>query len=185
MMKAVNKKELIEHLEQLVEAHLQQAIRVYQNTDDATLLKPSATGGWSIAQCLEHLNSYGRYYIPQLKIALDKAQNLPDSDTFTSGWLGNYFTNAMDPTRSKSRMKSPKEHQPATQLNATAVVAEFIQQQETLLIYLQAARNVNINAVRIPITLTQLIQLKLGDVLRFVITHNQRHVLQANRNYKS
>ena len=78
-MKAVNKQALIDSLEQQVDAHLQQAIKVYQNLDADTLSRPSSTGGWSIAQCLEHLNSYGDYFqlimgheaTAELQVALD------------------------------------------------------------------------------------------------------------------
>lgn len=98
-MKAVNKQALIDSLEQQVDAHLQQAIKVYQNLDADTLSRPSNTGGWSIAQCLEHLNSYGDYYLPHIEKTL--RNNHSDSATFTSGWLGDYFTKSMDPQDGK------------------------------------------------------------------------------------
>lgn len=177
-MKAVNKQQLIDNLEQQVDAHLQKAIKVYQNLDTDTLSKPSATGGWSIAQCLEHLNSYGNYYLPQIEKTL--RNNHSDSTTFTSGWLGDYFTKSMDPQEGK-KMKALKGHIPATQLDSYAVVAEFIQQQEKLLVYLRQARKADLD-IRIPITITKLIRLKLGDVFQFLIMHDERHLQQANRN---
>lgn len=177
-MKAVNKQALIDTLEQQVDAHLQQAIKVYQNLDADTLSKPSATGGWSIAQCLEHLNSYGNYYLPQIEKTLHNKQS--HSTTFTSGWLGDYFTKSMDPTAGK-KMKALKGHIPTAQLNSYAVVAEFIQQQEQLLTYLRQARQADLD-IRIPITISKLIRLKLGDVFQFLIMHDQRHIQQANRN---
>lgn len=177
-MKAVNKQALIDSLEQQIDAHLQQAIKTYQNLDTDTLSKPSATGGWSIAQCLEHLNSYGDYYLPHIEKTLHN--NHSDGATFTSGWLGDYFTKSMDPQAGKT-MKALKGHIPAAQLDAYAVVAAFIQQQEKLLGYLRQARTVDLD-VRIPITITKLIRLKLGDVFRFLIMHDERHIQQANRN---
>lgn len=78
-------------------------------------------------------------------------------------------------------MKALKGHIPATQLNSYAVVAEFIQQQEKLLIYLRQARKADLD-IRIPITITKLIRLKLGDVFQFLIMHDERHIQQANRN---
>jgi hypothetical protein len=177
-MKAVNKQALIDNLEQQVDAHLQQAIKVYQNLDADVLSKPAATGGWSIAQCLEHLNSYGNYYLPHIEKTL--RNNHSESSTFTSGWLGDYFTKSMDPTAGK-KMKALKGHMPAVQLDAYAVVAEFIQQQEKLLVYLRQARKADLD-IRIPITITKLIRLKLGDVFQFLIMHDERHIQQANRN---
>ncbi len=176
-MQAISKQQLLDTLEQQVDAHLQQAVRVYQNLSDDVLNKPSATGGWSVAQCLEHLNSYGDYYLPQIEKVLH-AKN--DEPTFTSGWLGDYFTKSMDPKAGK-KMKALKGHIPAATLDAHKVVAEFIHQQETLLRYLRAARNADLN-VRIPITISKLIRIKLGDVFQFLIMHDERHIQQANRN---
>lgn len=176
-MHAINKQQLIDTLEQQVDAHLQQAVRVYQNLSDDVLNKPSATGGWSTAQCLEHLNSYGDYYLPQIEKVLHAKS---DESTFTSGWLGDYFTRSMDPKAGK-KMKALKGHIPAATLDAHNVVAEFIHQQETLLRYLRASRKADLN-VRIPITISKLIRIKLGDVFQFLIMHDERHIQQANRN---
>ena len=60
-MKSVDKAVWLAGLEQRVEHHIEQAIQTFQNVDEATRQKPSSTGGWSIAQCLAHLNSYGHY----------------------------------------------------------------------------------------------------------------------------
>ena len=65
-MKPVNSMELITKLEAQVEKHLAEAIRVYQNLGNEELNKPAKDGGWSIAQCLDHLNSYGDYYFPKI-----------------------------------------------------------------------------------------------------------------------
>lgn len=177
-MQAINKQQLLDTLEQQVDIHLQQAVSVYQNLSGDVLNKPSATGGWSVAQCLEHLNSYGDYYLPQIEKALHNKQS--NSTTFTSGWLGDYFTKSMDPTAGK-KMKALKGHIPAAALDVHKVVAEFIHQQETLLRYLRTAHNADLN-VRIPITISKLIRLKLGDVFQFLIMHDERHIQQANRN---
>jgi hypothetical protein len=82
----------------------------------------------------------------------------------------------------KGKMKTFKEYTPPPSLDAHAVVAEFVQQQETLLGCLRQAHNANLNAIRVPISITKFIRLKLGDVLQFVIMHNERHLLQAKRN---
>ena len=46
---------------------------------------------------------------------------------------------------------------------------------------LEEAKSVDLNAVRIPISIAKFIKLKLGDVFMFLIAHNLRHVKQAER----
>ena len=87
----------------------------------------------------------------------------------------------MQPGGSAKKYKSPKDHAPAADLNAPAVIAEFIEQQERLIIQLRKAKAVNINATRVPISLSKWIRLKLGDTFRFLIAHNERHLLQAKK----
>src|SRR6478736_5512374 len=185
-MKTEKITDLIARLEHKTEEHLTVTVKTFQNLTDTALLRPSTTGGWSIAQCLDHLNRYGHYYLPEIKSAMDRSKRQRDayasegSDFFKSGWFGNYFTNMMDPKTGKS-YKAFKEYIPSLELNAHEVVAEFILQQETLLMYLNNAATTDLST-RLPISITSLIKLKLGDVFQFLIMHNERHLLQAKRN---
>lgn len=173
-----NKKELIDYLANRVDRHTDTAVSLFQNQTESILLKPSATGGWSIAQCLDHLNSYGHYYLPRLRSSLQVAE-VSHSNAFKSGWLGDYFSKMMEP--SGKTYKALKGHIPVKELDPHAVVAEFIRQQEELLALLRLAETRAIHS-RIPITISALIRLKTGDVFRFLIAHNERHVQQALRN---
>ncbi|HVW60922.1 MAG TPA: DinB family protein [Puia sp.] len=181
-MKLVDKDQLLDALEEKVNAHLDAAVRVYQNLHSDLLLKPAVDGGWSIAQCLGHLNRYGDYYIPLIRQALSRQAGLVQGGVFKSGFLGNYFTRLMDPDTGKKKMKAFKAYSPAVVLDAHAVVAEFIRQQEILLICLQWARRADLNKQRIPVSILPWLKLKLGDVLQFVIAHDERHMRQAMRN---
>ncbi|WP_118951793.1 DinB family protein [Taibaiella helva] len=177
-MKPILKSDLLHSLEQRVEQHLQITTARLQNLKPEQLLQPAPDGGWSIAQCLEHLNSYGRYYLPEIEKGLSRARPVT-ADTFTSTWLGNYFTRMMEPGAKK--YKAPKDHRPAPDLDAVAVIATFIEQQETLLAYLRQAGAADMDKVRIPISIARWIRLKLGDVFRFLVAHNERHMQQALR----
>lgn len=180
-MKTVNKSELLARLELMVEHHLNEATVKYQQSTMAVLAAPSANGGWSIAQCLAHLNTYGNYYLLKIGEGLRNFSGEP-ANTFKSSWLGAYFTNMMDPSKSLKKYKAAQIHVPAPVLDADAVVATFIVQQEALLSYLRLASGVDLNAIKIPISIAKLISLNLGDVFQFVVTHNERHIQQANRN---
>ena len=183
-METIHKKQLLETLENRVEGHLAVAIHQFQNLTEKELLQPAINGGWSIAQCLKHLNSYGDFYLPQIDKRLKVPVNQLTKDTFKSSWLGNYFIKMMEPTTGKKKYKAFKGHIPAPELDAYAVVATFIEQQEQLLTLLKKAEKVNLNAIRIPISITRFIQLKLGDVFQFIIAHNERHIQQAIRVHK-
>ena len=183
-MKPVNKNQFLDSLESKVERHLQTAIQRFQNVSEPLLNKPADNAGWSIAQCLEHLNSYGRYYLPAIEKAMAKAAGNKPVLYFQSSWLGNYFYKMMLPESNggiKKKMKSPKDHQPGLQLNSEKVLNEFISQLEILGRLLTEAHDTDLNLAKVPVSIAPFIKLKLGDVFLFLTAHINRHVLQAER----
>lgn len=181
-MNSINKSTLLLQLEQRIELQLKTVTSVYQNLTDEVLLKPSSKGGWSIAQCFDHLNSYGDFYLPAIANGLNKAPFSSRNTAFKSTWLGNYFTSLMEPGQKMKKMKAFKNHVPKSNLNPHEVISIFITQLEELLSLIKAANNKDINTIKIPISLTNLIRLKLGDVFQFILAHNDRHIAQAKRN---
>ena len=61
------------------------------------------------------------------------------------------------------------------------VITKFIEQQEKLLALLDESKLIDLNKCRVPVSIAPYIKLKLGDVFMFLIAHNYRHVLQAER----
>ncbi len=181
-MKKYSPQQWIEPLTETVEAHLVRATEVYQNLSDAQLNTTPANGGWSVAQCLEHLNSYGHFYLPAVERALHsvKIPARTSKGTYRSGWFGHYFINMMKPENTK-KFKAFKGHIPAQELDGGAVVAEFIEQQEQWLSLMNIITNVSQLNTRVPISISPLVRLKLGDVLGFMTAHNARHIHQADR----
>ena len=169
---------LLNQLENQTEQHIQFAIQTLQNLNEQTLLRKSANGGWSIAQCLWHLNSYGDFYHPEIEKGLSTA--VGSKALFKSSWIGSRFTQMMQP--GKGKYKAFKTHVPPEELNVHEVVAIFIQQQEQLLKLLRKASDKDLNRVKVPISISRWIKLNLGDVFSFLITHNERHLQQAKRN---
>lgn len=171
---------LLDQFHQRTEAILSKAVTEWQNLPPQQLLKKTAPDRWSAAQCMVHLNVYGDYYLPAIEVAIQRAQSRGSSPGafFRSGFLGAYFTKLMQPD-SKTKMKSPANAVPPEVVDPSTVLAQFIDQQEQLLTLIERARTVNLNQVRVPISIAQWIRLKLGDTFGFYIAHQERHVLQA------
>ncbi|MFN3850845.1 MAG: DinB family protein [Spirosomataceae bacterium] len=181
-MATINSEILLNNLENQVESHINDAVGIFQNLSTEVLLQPSASGGWSIAQCLEHLNSYGDYYLPEFEKRLSQSTDNQTPASFKSTWLGKLAIDSMNPTTGKKKFKAFKNHTPASNLDAQKVVAKFINQQEQLLQIIRDARTKNIQKIKIPISIAKFIKLNLGDALQFLIVHNERHIQQAKRN---
>ncbi len=134
---------------------------------------------WSVLECLEHLNLYGDFYIPELRKQLQTNVNVTEI-TYKSGILGNYFAQSMLPKEKLNKMKTFKDKNPVNSQLTIQVIERFIQQQNQLLELLNLAKSKNLNAIKTKITIP-LIKLKVGDTFRFLINHNVRHFLQLER----
>ncbi|MGN7866317.1 DinB family protein [Chryseobacterium sp. 22458] len=171
--------ELLDELKNRTRQHLQYAEILISKTHEELNIRPSSDS-WSILECLEHLNRYGDFYIPEIKDKITASDTTPQP-FFKPGMLGNYFAKSMLPKEKLNKMKTLKAMNPIhSQLNKE-VVEEFIRQQKQLLELLEKAGNVDLQKIKTGISISKLIRLKLGDTFRFVIYHNERHVVQAKR----
>ena len=135
---------------------------------------------WSVLECLEHLNLYGDFYLPQMESKIKNSSTKTDIE-FKSGILGSYFAKSMLPKEKLNKMKTFKDKNPLnSNLNKT-VIDRFITQQIKLLDLLNQSRNVSLNKVKIQTSISNLIKLKLGDTFQFFINHIIRHLNQIER----
>ena len=177
-MKSFNSTAVLQELQADVR-QLVLGVSYLQKEDPELLELIPAPGKWSVAQVLEHLNSYGRYYLPAIEKSL--RANKPRKEQFTPGWFGNYFTRIMKPGKDgkvHNKMSSPKDHRPSVSPDVKPVVDEFMDQQHRLLNLLEQSKQKNIGAIRTPISISRFIKLKLGDTFRFLVAHEQRHFVQ-------
>lgn len=169
---------LLNELQHQVRGMIEEATRL-RNEDPGFLLEQPAPGKWSVAQVLQHLNSYGNYYLPAITRGMEK--NRSAKLFFKTGWLGNYFTKLMQATPQgtvKNKMQSPRDHRPEAMPDWLPVIGTFLSQQQQLLELLEKAKLKDIGSIRIPISISRVIRLKLGDTFRFLIAHQQRHFIQ-------
>jgi hypothetical protein len=135
---------------------------------------------WSILECLEHLNLYGDFYLPQIESKIENSTTKTDIE-FNSGILGNYFAKSMLPKEKLNKMKTFKDKNPLNANLDKTVINKFINQQIKLLDLLNQSRNVSLNKMKIQISISSLVKLKLGDTFQFFINHIIRHLNQIDR----
>jgi len=136
---------------------------------------------WSALECIEHLNLYGDFYLPEIEKRILAQKPAPSANTFTSGVIGNYFANLMLAPAKPGKMKSPKDKNPAGSELSITTLDRFLKQQDRLLALLSQAQSMDLTRIKCAISISKLIQLRLGDTFRFLIYHIDRHVKQAGR----
>jgi hypothetical protein len=140
-------------------------------------------GVWNVNEILAHLNSYAAYYHPTFLKKIENTRFTSTKEGFMSSPLGRSAWKSMklgNARNVKRKFKAPKGHNPTIdpELVGDNEVEKFIEHQEDLLNILDKAKEVNLKRVKIPISISKIVRLRLGDALLFVIYHNERHVQQ-------
>lgn len=153
----------------------------FEPLDLALLNHQPTPTGWSILECLEHLNRYSRYYNPQLALALTKAHPASAAEAEVGySWLGRKSVDMMRPGNAK-KQTTLKHMNPHGSRLGQAVLTEFLAHQNELLALLDRAQGADLNRKSVPVEFFKLLKLRLGEALEFVVVHQQRHVQQALR----
>lgn|SRR5574343_1416858 len=170
--------ELLKELKNIT-AQALQTVYSFKDLSSEQLNYRTHEKSWSILECLEHLNLYGDFYLPEMERAILQSKTTATTE-FKSGLLGNYFAELMRAEKAK-KMTSPKDKNPIHSSLSETSILRFEKQAERLRHILQLSENVNLNQVKCSISISRIIRLKLGDTLRFYIYHIDRHIQQANR----
>ncbi|TCI91346.1 DinB family protein [Tenacibaculum sp. M341] len=160
-----------------------------QNSKAIALLKEQPTAilnwkenaeSWSILECIEHLNRYGDFYIPEITKRIQSAKH-KKSKIFKSNWLGRYFSKAVGYREDLNKMKTFKVMNPLNSNLSADTLEKFLHHQNQIIALLNQAKKVNLDKTKTAISISKIIKLKLGDTFRVLIYHNERHVKQAER----
>lgn len=171
--------ELLIELTKLVQNHISFSKQLINRSEKELQFKLNKDS-WSILECLEHLNLYSDFYVPEIKKRIESSK-LKKGKHFKSGYLGNKFALDMLPKENMKTMNTFKSKNPInSKLDSEKIILKFINQQEEMLSLLEIAKGKNLSKIKTSITLPFL-KFRLGDTFRFVIYHNERHIVQAQK----
>jgi DinB superfamily len=170
--------ELLDRTE-LLKANTQTFLRL---EDDRLKQRPSP-GAWSIAEVYGHLNLS---MDQSIRVILSRIALAPDtrSDEYVSGWLGDVACTVIMPRPDGSvfKLKARKSQcVDIAAIDAREELGVFLRHCDALDDVLRHVATKDLRRITIPFFLPRLLRLRLGDVLRFLVAHGERHLLQAQR----
>ena len=143
--------------------------------------KPSAER-WSIAQCFEHLITSNRGYLPIIEsVRGGKKQN-----TFWErlpvwpGLAGKLLIKSLDPASTR-KLKAPKSFQPAQSDISPTIIDDFVAQQEQVIEGMKSTSHLDLEKIVITSPALSFVAYSLMDAYRIIVTHEKRHLQQAQR----
>ena len=140
-------------------------------------------GGWSAAECVEHLNATARLYIPALTDAIGdaRARGITGGDGPGRTWIGRAICWTQEPP-ARFRMKTFEEIMPGVeQLEPAEALDEFEALHEELIVRINEAGDLDLKKIKVRSVLDARLKLSLGDWFAFLAAHARRHLWQAHR----
>jgi len=139
-------------------------------------------GGWSVAECLDHLNATARLYLPIMAVAIDDARARGWTDRQRDGrtWLGRMLAWSQEPP-ARFRTRTFDDLEPSSDLEPAAVLDEFEALHEELIVRINESRSLDLRRIRIRSVLNPRLRLSLADWFAFLAAHGRRHLWQAEQ----
>lgn len=175
--------ELLTEVKQITEANMEFVrSRVVPLSKQQLEWRPSASS-WSITEVLAHLNAFSSFYIPTFERKIANTRFRSSKEEFVSSPLGRSAWKSMklgNARNIKRKFKSVRSNNPTFEKSLVngVEIHTFISNQESMLTIINDASNVNLRKVKIPISISKIIRLRLGDALLYVTYHSERHIQQ-------
>lgn len=149
-----------------------------------------ASGGWSILQCIEHINLTNHLYLKTFAQAVERSTDFTHADDpYKMGMWGKLMTKAMKPkgNRIKWKMKTFPSLQPLNVKDPKARLVEhvvfekFNEDMDALVKLIPEIQKLPWKKTRIQTALGKSVKIRIGDAIAFILAHTERHILQAQK----
>ena len=150
-------------------------------SDDQFTWRPAADV-WSIAECLDHLNTTARVYLPAVDKAIADAirQGMYGEGPFKYAWMGRLFVRFSEPP-SRIRIRTRRAFHPDTGRSRHAVMAALHAYQVQYVDRLRQANGLDLARARVASPVSKWLRFSLGSAFALMAAHERRHLWQANR----
>lgn len=144
---------------------------------------------WNLLEIFAHLNQFAKYYHPVFEEKIENTKFKEAKAPFVSSPLGKSAWKSMKLGRArnvKRKFNAQKNYNPT--LDPSMVtgndIEEFVDSQQRFLKILESAKTINLRRTKVPISLSRIVRLRMGDALLYVAYHEERHVEQAFNLFK-
>jgi len=177
--------ELLKTAISVTQNNIDKANQLVKDLKEEQILWRPSEGTWNVQEILAHMNEFARFYHPTFTKKIEVTRFTSTKEAFISSPLGKSAWKSMKLGRVnnvKRKFKAAKGNNP---LNHPSIIFgdeldRFVKHQNRLLEIIEEASKVNMRRVKIPISISKIIRLRLGDALLFVVYHNERHVQQIS-----
>lgn len=160
----------------------QQYSALYQRCSREQVLWRPANGGWSIAECIEHVALSISQYLTPIRAAIAKGcppaaeQNYP---FVAGGWFSSAFLRRIGPAVTR-KFKAPGKLRPLS-VDPEKVFANLRRGHDDLKLLLAETAQLDLNRIRFRNPFIPVLRFTVATGFLVLAAHGRRHLLQAER----
>lgn len=155
------------------------------SVSDAAWTRHPAAGGWSAADCVEHLNMTSRAFLPRLREAANEASlmNSPKTEDYRMDFPGRVLAFMMRPMKhigkfKIGRVKTTGEFSPRGGQTREQLLSDFVRLQSDLISLVRTADGLPIDRVKVQSPFGRM-RYNAYSALEIIAQHEHRHLQQA------
>ena len=139
------------------------------------------SGGWSVQECLAHLNVTGELYLEKLEPLIDatKASDKESNRPLRYGLLGGLFIRSQEPPV-RRRVEAPQVFRPVSALDEAALPT-FLALQTRIRGLLRRADGLPLNRLTISSPASKWLRMSATEAFGLLLAHERRHLWQARQ----
>ena len=144
--------------------------------------RPTATGGWSVSECFDHLALSNNVYLDAMESAAQQARARQRwrKGPARPGWLGGLFARSLEPDAGM-KAKAPGKIRPRSAPALADAYDAFTASNTRVRAFLEENADLDLAGVHFKNPLMPLLRFSLASGLHVITAHQRRHVLQAER----
>lgn len=156
------------------------AERLLRGLDDDAVHRMPPGGGWSVAQCLQHLVLMNDFYLRGWPEAVREAAARAGPFKGLHPTLpGRWFVQTMEPPY-RMKGKAVAATQPTAPVSRESLLPSYVASHDTYRALVHAAATVDADRVVAPNAILPAVRMRLSTVLLIIPAHDRRHLWQAS-----
>ena len=113
-----------------------------------------------------------------------KERTTKKSESYTTGFFGDRMVTAMEPTNNKIKnpMRTFRNMKPErSKRNSANIIKQFNQYMSEFEELISKSDDLDLGQRKVTSAIGSILRFKLGDCYRFLLAHNERHMLQCQK----
>jgi len=163
------------------EACTEHARKMFAAYDEARLKKGPPAGGWSPAECVQHLKLTTEQYAPIFAEAFTRAK--PGGEPYKMDFKGKFLKWIMEPPY-RQRVQTRPGFIPENLGSAQQVLADFEASQQAIYAHLERANGLALNQTLVESPFRKGFFYNMFSLFHILAAHQRRHLWQAEQALK-